>query len=72
MLSRLLGVAKSTKPTEIDKRAHAATEAFLRSYVNPTNMAGDSAALANNAKPVRYMQFAAIPETLVYACRPFL
>lgn len=36
MLSRLLGVAALPKPAEIDRRAHAATEAFLKIYANPT------------------------------------
>jgi AcrR family transcriptional regulator len=36
MLSRLLGVASSPKPAEIDRRARAATEAFLKIYANPT------------------------------------
>jgi AcrR family transcriptional regulator len=36
MVSRLLGVATPPKPAEIDRRAHAATEAFLKIYGNPT------------------------------------
>jgi AcrR family transcriptional regulator len=35
MLSRLLDVAGSPKPAEIEGRAHAATEAFLKIYANP-------------------------------------
>lgn len=36
MLSRLLCVAPPPKPAEIDRRAHAATEGFLRLYGRPT------------------------------------
>ena len=32
MVSRLLGVVASPNPAEIDRRAHAATEAFLKLY----------------------------------------
>jgi AcrR family transcriptional regulator len=35
MLGRLLGVAASPKPAEIEGRARAATEAFLKIYANP-------------------------------------
>jgi hypothetical protein len=35
MFGRLLGVAASPKSAEIDRRAHAATEAFLKLYANP-------------------------------------
>jgi AcrR family transcriptional regulator len=34
MLSRLLGIASTPKPTEIERRAHIATEAFLTLYAN--------------------------------------
>jgi len=37
MLGRLLGVAASPQSAEIDRRAHAATEAFLKLYANPTS-----------------------------------
>ena len=40
MLNRLVGAAAAPKPAEIDKRAQAATEAFLEIYAGPT---GDSA-----------------------------
>jgi hypothetical protein len=36
MLSRLLGAAKAPKPAEVENRAHAATEAFLKLYANRT------------------------------------
>lgn len=36
MVSRLLGVAALLTPTEIGRRAHAATAAFLRLYGKPT------------------------------------
>jgi hypothetical protein len=36
MIGRLLGMAGVPKPAEIDKRARAAAEAFLRLYANPT------------------------------------
>jgi AcrR family transcriptional regulator len=36
MLTRLLGVAASPRPADIARRAHAATEAFLKLYGNPT------------------------------------
>ena len=37
LLGRLLGVTTASKPAEIDKRAYAATEAFLKLYANPTS-----------------------------------
>jgi len=36
MLGRLLGVAAAPKPAEIDRRARAGTDAFLKIYGNPT------------------------------------
>lgn len=36
MLGLLLRVARAPNPAEIDQRAHAATEAFLKLYANPT------------------------------------
>lgn len=39
MLGRLLCVAAPPKPAEIEQRAHAATEAFLRLYGKPTEAA---------------------------------
>jgi AcrR family transcriptional regulator len=36
MLGRLLGIAPAPKPAEINRRAHAATEALLKLYANPT------------------------------------
>jgi AcrR family transcriptional regulator len=36
MLGRLLGIAPTPKPAEINRRAHAATVAFLKLYANPT------------------------------------
>jgi len=36
MVIRLLGVVASPTPAEIGRRAHAATEAFLKLYGNPT------------------------------------
>jgi len=36
MLGRLLGIAGAPKPAKIDSRAHAATEAFLKLYADPT------------------------------------
>lgn len=36
MVGRLLGVTASPKPAEIDSRAQAATEAFLKLHGNPT------------------------------------
>jgi hypothetical protein len=35
MVSRLLGVAAPPKPAEIERRAHAAAEAFLKMYADP-------------------------------------
>jgi AcrR family transcriptional regulator len=37
LLGRLLGVTAAPKPAEIDRTAHAATEAFLKLYANPTS-----------------------------------
>ena len=40
MMGRLLGVVATPGPAKIDEKAHAATEAFLKLYANPTTSAG--------------------------------
>jgi AcrR family transcriptional regulator len=37
MLSRLLGTVKAPKPAEIENRAHTATDAFMKLYLNQTS-----------------------------------
>jgi hypothetical protein len=40
MLGRLLGIAPAPKPAEINRRAHAATEALLKLHANPPQDVG--------------------------------
>jgi len=51
MLGRLLGIAGAPRPAEIEKRVHAAAEAFLKLYANATIDGGRDAPKRSATRP---------------------